>query len=81
MAERKKYGDLTEEQKKSMQEAHERYVKKNDLVEVKIRMSKAKRAALQEYVNNLGTGISVTQFINAAIDTAMGVSSETNSES
>lgn len=81
MAERKKYGDLTEEQKKSMQEAHERYVKKNDLVEVKIRMSKAKRAALQEYVSNLGTGISVTQFINAAIDNAMGVPSETNSES
>lgn len=78
MAERKKYGDLTEEQKKSMQEAHERYVKKNDLVEVKIRMSKAKRAALQEYVNSLGTGISVTQFINEAIDAKMGVSSEEN---
>ena len=75
MAERKKYGDLTEEQKRSMQEAHERYVKKNDLVEVKIRMSKAKRAALQEYVNNLGTGISVTQFINEAIDAKMGIPS------
>lgn len=65
MAEEKKstYKGFTESQKK----AHEKYMK--GFCEVKVRMTPERRAMIQEYARE--KGVSVTAFINAAIDAAM----------